>query len=83
MIWQDIVFTLGGFAFGIALLPALRAAEKPPLLTSTLTAGILYLYSATMVSLDLRAGAVATVVTALMWTGLAIQKLRHSAGLED
>lgn len=71
--WQDYVLTFGGIGFAIILLPALRNKKtKMPLVSSAFTAFILYVFAATMASLGLYFTAASNLLTAGMWTAIAI-----------
>lgn len=75
MIWQDIILMLGGFGFVIALVPAVRNREKPPVSTSLMTGSILVIFVICYAALDLWLAFVATITTAVMWLCLATQVL--------
>lgn len=74
--WQDILFMVGNFTLGAALIPTILAKEKPTRLTSSLTSVILVSYCATFASLNLYLAAIAVGVNAVMWMVLLIQKWR-------
>jgi len=74
--WQDILFMVGNFILGAALIPTILAKEKPTRLTSSLYGGILYLFCVAFVSLDLYFAATSVGICAIMWTVLLIQKWR-------
>lgn len=75
MIWQDAVFTVGGFLLTINLLPTVLNSEaKVPLATSALTALVLYVYAGTMASLGLHYSAVMNLATAAFWTFIAFYR---------
>lgn len=76
MPWQDIVLFTGTIFFGIALIPMIQSSEKPPLLTSGGTACILFIFSATMVTIPLYATAVLQSILGIMWSVLFFQKLK-------
>jgi len=77
MLWQDWVFSVGTWVFAIALVPAIRAKEKPPLKTSIPTAFFLYLFAVTYFTLSLRLSAFSSFLTATAWSVLALQKYRQ------
>jgi len=81
--WQDLVFTVGSFIFFVALLPAAKAKEKTPISTSLVTGSVLASFCFAYATLGLWLAAVTTIITALMWCTLAIQKLmrRHGTNL--
>lgn len=74
MIWQDMVFMLGQAAFAAALLPAIYGPMKPPRMTCGVTAVSLYAYVAAFFTLGLYSGAVTTLVCAVCWSILWVQK---------
>ncbi|MCU4926749.1 hypothetical protein OB905_12285 [Halobacteria archaeon AArc-dxtr1] len=76
MIWQDIVFTLGGFTMALLLTPTIINPESTvPRSTSVPTGMILFIFSGTFASLGLYLSALAHVFSASMWTTIAL--LRH------
>ena len=77
--WQDILFMVGNFILGAALIPTILAKEKPTRLTSALTGVILLLYCMTFATLGLYLAAIAVGVNATMWIVLLIQKWRKHA----
>ena len=71
---QDIILTAGSIVFILALVPSIRSKDKPALLTSSMTAFVLYVFACTYISLGLWLTASVTALTAAMWTALAVQK---------
>ena len=63
MQWQDWVFSIGTWIFIIALIPTLRGKQKPELSTSLVTGGILAIFVATYLSLNLWLSALSNVLT--------------------
>lgn len=76
--WQDIVFTVGGFALAASLVPAVWRRQPPPLATSLLTGTVLAAYVPTFASLFLWASAAAVGVSALLWGTLAYMEWRKA-----
>jgi hypothetical protein len=76
MIWQDILFMIGNFTLGAALIPTVLAKEKPSLLTSALTGVVLYSYCLAFATLNLQLAAIAVGVNASLWIVLLVQKWR-------
>ena len=74
MIWQDIVLSIGGFLFSVALLPAIKAKEKPPRSSCLLTASILTVYCAVYASLSLWLAFFSGLLTAACWWTLLVQR---------
>lgn len=74
MLWQDWVFSIGQWVFGLSLIPLVRAKEKPPLLTSVPSAFFLTLFVFAQYSLNLYMAAISTLVVAAMWWFIAYQK---------
>lgn len=74
--WQDYVLTAGSIAFVLALIPAVRAKEKPARTTSAMTSFVLWIFAATDVTLGLYWTALTTALTASMWLVLLIQGIR-------
>src|SRR3954465_1588288 len=73
MSWQDWVIGVGQFLFALALVPAIRASEKPPLSTCALTAALLMAFCAAYASLGLWLAASSVALFSGMWTALARQ----------
>ena len=82
MLWQDFIFSIGGFAFFLALLPSILSDEKPAFWTSFMTAAFLSLFVYTFTTLELWLSAVGQGLVALGWWTLTVQsymKQRHQA----
>jgi hypothetical protein len=78
MIWQDYVISGVGWAFALALAPTLRpSATKPPALTSFCNAALLLILGLTVATLDAIFGAVAMILTAILWATIGIQGMRR------
>lgn len=77
---QDYVLTAGSIVFVLALIPAIRAAEKPARSTCGLTAGVLYVFAVTDWTLNLKFTAFTTFLAAAAWSILLLQK-RLDTGL--
>lgn len=77
MIWQDLLIMIGGFGFGLALIPSMRAKEKPAPTTSLLTGSILLSFCVAYASLGLWFAFSATIIVALGWYFLLGQALRR------
>lgn len=75
MSWQDIVLTVGGFIFSLALIPTVRAQDKPPLSTSIPTGIVLLFFAYTYFSLDLIVSTFSTLLMATLWLIVAKQKI--------
>lgn len=76
MIWQDAVLTIGSLIFAIALLPSVLGKDKPAFSTSITTAVVLAIFAFVYTTLSLWFSAATVLLTSLMWSVLAIQKLR-------
>ena len=74
MVWQDFVFFIGQWIFIIALIPTLRAKEKPQISTSLVTAVTLAVFAVTYFTLGLWLSATASASIAGAWFILAVQK---------
>lgn len=74
MIWQDVVFGIGGFVFALSLLPSIFSKDKPALLTSVINGVVLTLFLVAYATLGLWLGAIALSITTFLWYVLAIQK---------
>lgn len=74
MIWQDIVFMIGGFLFVWALWPSVFGKDKPDTKTSIRTGVVLTAFVTCYATLGLWLAAASTTLTALMWYILFFQK---------
>jgi hypothetical protein len=79
--WQELIFTLGGFAFFVALLPSIFSEHKPAFTTSLMTASFLTLFVVAFATLDLWWSAVAQSLGAAAWWVLTIQSWRIKRSL--
>lgn len=75
MVWQDIIFTIGSFIFSIALIPTIRAKNKPPVITSLVTFAMLVAFVVCYLSLGFYVSAISGGLTAACWLILYIQKI--------
>jgi hypothetical protein len=73
MDWHDLVFSIGGIVFALALLPSLFGTHKPEFITSCLTSTVLSMFSLTYFDLDFEYSGTITAITSLMWLSLAWQ----------
>lgn len=76
MHWQDLVITVGQIIFVLSLLPSILSKNKPALLTSSITALILYIFTFVYITLSLYFAAISVAATAVGWSVLAYQKYR-------
>ena len=76
MTWQDLVFAGGQFFFIFALVPAVLSRTKPPLSTSVVTGGVLYVFAATYATMDFWLSATSAAVVASLWAVIAVQTYR-------
>ncbi len=77
MQWQDVVLSVGAVMFGVLLLPAIRAKDKPPILTSAGTSLVLFTWVVVFASLELWFSAAVQAVVAIEWGIIACQKIRQ------
>lgn len=80
MAWQDILITIIMFAFSYALIPQAYKCfkEKKALIslqTSTITAAGMYILSGVYVTLNLYFSSVMSLINAILWTILLIQRI--------
>lgn len=71
--WQDIIFAIGGFIFSLALIPTIKAKEKPALSSCALTGTILAIFSFSYASLGLWGAFVSNSLTSMCWFILTTQ----------
>jgi hypothetical protein len=76
MLWQDLVLTIGSLIFAFALIPSVLSKDKPALTTSVTTGVVLFIFAFVYVTLSLWFSAVTTAFTGIVWSILAIQKIR-------
>ena len=74
--WQDILLSVGGFVFFLALIPSIRSKNKPSKATCALTAFFLWLYCIVYISLGLWLALVSGILSATAWTILLFQRRR-------
>lgn len=74
LIWQDIVLTVVGFGFSLALIPTIMSKDKPPKLTCLLTGVGLLVNAVCVVTLDLWLAFASTLLSALAWFILLFQR---------
>lgn len=79
--WQDIIISIGGVFFTIALIPSLLSQDKPALTTSVMTSSILFILVFTYASLGLWLSSLMNAIMCLLWATLAVQKLRLKSDL--
>lgn len=71
--WQDWVFLVGSVIFSISLIPMLlNPAIVVPLSSSVPTALVLWVYTGTQWTLNLRLSSVMTAATAASWSAIAV-----------
>jgi len=75
--WQDIVMSIGQWIFIIALLPAIIGKDKPPWMTSLLTAVVLSVFAFIFLTLDMIMSAISGSATALCWWILLVQVIKR------
>lgn len=73
MKWQDIVFSVGELVFMFGLIASLVSSDKPAVITSLTTGGMLVTYLAVHRSFKLWVTFTLTLITATMWFILAAQ----------
>jgi hypothetical protein len=83
MEWQDVVLAIGSLSFSVALVPTIRGASKPALLTSLLTGGWLAVFTVVYATLGLWFASISSAVTAVMWFVLAAQVVRQRAHIQQ
>ena len=74
IIWQDIVFMIGGLVFAPALLVSIIKTAKYPLATTLPTAISLAAFVVCYITLGLYLAAISTGLTAICWLVLAIRR---------
>ena len=77
MLWQDVLLMIGGFGFSVALWPAVKAKEKPPILTSAVTGSILASFCVAYATLGLWLAFGSIVINSSMWFVLMTQRLKR------
>jgi hypothetical protein len=75
--WQDIVLSISLLAYNIALIPSILGKQKPRFATSLLTAIFLIPEILVFANLKLWYSLAMTSINALLWTVLAIQRIRQ------
>ena len=75
--WQDVVISLGGYIFLIALIPSILSKDKPARSTSILSGGVLLVFAFTYATLDLWSSMISTSLLSVGWLFLGWQKHRQ------
>ncbi len=73
MIWQDLVFMIGGFIFAPSLIFMMKGKNPPPIKTSLPTAIVLTVFLVAYISMHFWLALTSTSLTALGWWILFIQ----------
>ncbi len=76
MIWQDIVMMAVCFSFAVALIPTVRAVEKPAKVTCAWTGLGLFVLAGCMGSLDLWLSMSSNILAGGVWLLLLFQRRR-------
>ena len=71
MPWQDTVFAVGIWIFAFALIPTIKARDKPAFPTSLLTGTVMGIFAFTYATLSLWYSALSALVLSIMWFALA------------
>ncbi len=71
--WQDWIIGIGNFVFFVALIPTIRAYEKPAVSTSAMTASVMTTFVICFVTLHLWLSFVAGALSASCWWILMVQ----------
>lgn len=74
IIWQDIVLMITGFAFSIALIPTIKAKEKPTKSTCLITAICLTINAICLATLNLWLAFSSVVLSDIAWWILLFQR---------
>ena len=77
LLWQDAVLTVGQIFFVFALIPMIRATQKPPLITSITHGLILASFGVVFASLSLWFSTIAVFLASLMWLYLSWQRFSY------
>ena len=77
LIWQDVVLSVGQLIFAVAMIPAIRAKEKPPLITSSMFGLVLATFAVAFSTLSLWFSAVTVAVVSGLWLVIAYQTLQR------
>lgn len=71
--WQDYVIAIGQGLFTLALIPSLRGKDKPHILTSSMTASVLYAFAGVYITLHMPGAAILTGACGIGWSILSVQ----------
>jgi len=72
VVWQDVVFMVGGFIFAPSLVVSIVNRIEVPIATSLPTALVLTVFVVCMYTLKLRLAAIANALTAICWYILVV-----------
>jgi len=78
MIWQDIVMSIIGFGFSLALIPTILGKSKPAFLSSLLTCAGLFITTICVLTLNLWLTTAADILATIAWGIILIQTRRRS-----
>lgn len=73
MKWQDWVLSIGNIIIAIALIPTVLGPSKPAILTSIITATVLYTFGVCFFTLKLKLSCFTVGIAATLWVILLIQ----------
>jgi len=76
IIWQDLVFMIGGFIFAPALLFSIKAKTLPALKTSIPTVLVLSVFTGTYLTMHYYLAVISTALTVAAWAALMIQAFK-------
>ena len=74
--WQDYVTAVGQMVLNLALLPTVISGVKMPVVTCTLTSGVLLVFSGTLLTLSAEIASATSLVGAILWGTLLYYALR-------
>ena len=74
LIWQDAVLMATGFVFSMALIPTIRAKEKPARLTCLITAIMLAINAGILTTLGLWLASISITLSDIAWWILLFQR---------
>lgn len=83
MIWQDLVLTVGQLCFFAALIPTIRAKEKPAFKTGLITAVVLTVYIPTFWTLKVYLSVFCTILLTGGWWVLTYQSWKRGRTMTD
>jgi len=77
VVWQDVVLFVGGFVLAGGIVPAIRAAEKPPVATTLTLVVTLAIFMVVFATLRLWLAALSVLLQWSLWAVVLTQTVHR------